>query len=77
VHVSQKFMIEKQGEYAKMLCDSLGPGFDSVYFCNSGAEAVDFAILMSRVYTGTSKIYSLKNGYHGLVGNAAAVTSSA
>jgi len=58
-----------------MLCDALGPGFDSVYFCNSGAEAVDFAILMSRVYTNSSKFYTLKNGYHGLVGNAAAVTN--
>jgi alanine-glyoxylate transaminase/(R)-3-amino-2-methylpropionate-pyruvate transaminase len=75
VHTSQIYMHEKQAEYAKMLCDSLGPGFDSVYFCNSGAEANDFALMMSRVYTNTTKVFSLRNGYHGLVGNAGGITS--
>lgn len=75
VHTSQIYMHEKQAEYAKMICDELGPGFDSVYFCNSGAEANDFALMMSRLYTNTTKVFSLRNGYHGLVGNAGGITS--
>lgn len=75
MHTSQIYMHEKQGEYARRLCEQLGPGFDSVYLCNSGAEANDFAIMMARLYTRETKMISLRNGYHGLVGNAAAVTN--
>lgn len=53
----------------------MGEGFDSVYLCNSGGEANDFAIQLARLYTKNYKFLSLRNGYHGLVGNAAAVTN--
>lgn len=75
MHTSQIYMHEKQGEYARRLCEQLGPGFDSVYLCNSGAEANDFALMMARLYTKETKIFSLRNGYHGLVGNAASITN--
>ena len=37
VQVSQINLTAMQAEYAKMLCDKLGDGFDSVYFTNSGS----------------------------------------
>lgn len=37
-----------------------------VHFVNSGAEAVDLALLMARLYTGHFDILSLRNGFHGL-----------
>lgn len=58
-----------------MLADKLGPGFDEVFLVNSGAEANDFAMLLSRLYTGQQKILSLRNGYHGVVGSAQSVTT--
>ena len=36
-----------QSDYARMLCEKLGDGFNSVYFTNSGSEANDFASLHS------------------------------
>lgn len=35
-HVSQAMLSDVQSQYAKMLCERLGPGFDAVYLCNSG-----------------------------------------
>ena len=40
-------------------------GLDSVYFVNSGAEAVDGALKLARRYTGKKKILSFKKSYHG------------
>jgi len=31
--------------------------------------------MLARLFTGTHKFLSLRNGYHGLVGNAQAVTN--
>ena len=58
-----------------MLCEKLGDGFDTVYLCNSGGEANDFAIHLARLYTKRHKFLSVRNGYHGLVGSAAACTN--
>ena len=58
-----------------MLCEKLGDGFDTVYLCNSGGEANDFAIHMARLYTKKHTLLSVRNGYHGLVGSAAATTN--
>ena len=44
---------------------SLLPGLDSVYFVNSGSEAVDGALKLARRATGRKKIFSFKNAYHG------------
>lgn len=74
-HISQVNLSNVQAEYAKMLCDYLGEGFDTIYLCNSGGEANDFAINLARTYTRTMNFLSLRNGYHGLVGSAASVTN--
>jgi 4-aminobutyrate aminotransferase-like enzyme len=58
-----------------MLGEQLGSEYDQVFLVNSGAEANDFAILLSRLFTGSSKILSLRNAYHGIVGGSQAVTN--
>ena len=45
-----------------------------VHLVNSGSEAVDLALQMSEVYTGSDQVMSLKNSYHGLQGLARNVT---
>jgi alanine-glyoxylate transaminase / (R)-3-amino-2-methylpropionate-pyruvate transaminase len=45
-----------------------------VHLVNSGAEAVDVAVMMARLYTGNMDIIALENCYHGVQGTAMAVT---
>jgi alanine-glyoxylate transaminase/(R)-3-amino-2-methylpropionate-pyruvate transaminase len=75
MHTTPIYLTEYQGLYSKALCDELGPEYDQVFLCNSGSEANDFAILLARLFTGQNKIFSLRNGYHGLVGNSKSVTN--
>lgn len=74
-HTSPIYLSEWQGEYSKRLCQELGGDYDSVYLCNSGGEANDFAVSLARLFTHEYKFLSLRNGYHGLVGNAANITN--
>jgi ornithine--oxo-acid transaminase len=42
------------------------PGMERVFFCNTGAEAVEGAIKFARAATGRSKIIYCDHGFHGL-----------
>ena len=53
----------------------MGPEYDSVFLCNSGAQAVDFAHLVSRLYTKQNKIVTFRNSYHGGHGQGASLTN--
>ncbi|MEM6470318.1 MAG: aspartate aminotransferase family protein [Planctomycetota bacterium] len=50
---------------SKMPEDSSGTPLDRTYFTNSGSEANEIAVLMSREYTGHQDVIALRNGYHG------------
>jgi acetylornithine/N-succinyldiaminopimelate aminotransferase len=65
IMVYGEFIQSPQVEYAHNLCETLGPGFENVYFVNSGAEAIEGAIKVSRKFTGKSEIISFENAYHG------------
>jgi acetylornithine/succinyldiaminopimelate/putrescine aminotransferase len=54
---------------------SLLPGLDSVYFVNSGSEAVEGALKLARRATGRKKIVSFKNAYHGSTTGALSLMS--
>ena len=59
-------MIESpQVEYAKLITDHLPASLNSIYFTNSGAEAVEGAMKLCKRATGRSQIVSFKNSYHG------------
>jgi alanine-glyoxylate transaminase/(R)-3-amino-2-methylpropionate-pyruvate transaminase len=45
-----------------------------VHLVNSGAEAVDVAVMMARLYTGNIATIALRTGYHGVQGAAMSVT---
>lgn len=51
------------------------PQLDSVYFVNSGAEAIEGAIKLARRVTGRKKICSFKNAYHGSTTGALSLMS--
>ncbi len=52
-------------EYGKALADKLPDELSVIYFVNSGSEANDLAIMMSRLYTGNYDMIALRNAYHG------------
>lgn len=54
-----------QVRYAERLAEILPEKLDSCYFVNSGSEAVEGALKLSKRFTGRSRIISFKNSYHG------------
>ena len=52
------------------------PSLDSFFFWNSGSEAIEAAIKMSRTITGKQNIIAMQGGYHGRTFGAMAVTKS-
>ena len=50
---------------SKMPADPSGDPLDKSYFTNSGSEANEIAVLMSREYTGNIDVVGVRNGYHG------------
>lgn len=71
-----EFIQDVQVNLAKSLVQHLGSGFESVYFVNSGAEAVEGAMKLAKRYTGRYEIISCKNAYHGSSHGAASIMGS-
>ncbi|CAH1778693.1 unnamed protein product, partial [Owenia fusiformis] len=63
-HVSNIYL-HPNVDYAEKLAAKLPDPLNVVYFVNSGSEANDLAMLMSRLHTGCFDVFSLRNGYHG------------
>ena len=62
-----------QVEFAKKLTTLLPENLNSVYFVNSGSEAIEGALKLAKRYTGRSEIISFKNAYHGSTHGALSV----
>ncbi len=54
-----------QVRYAERMAKLLPGGLDSVYFVNSGSEAVEGALKLAKRYTGRTEMISFHNAYHG------------
>jgi acetylornithine/N-succinyldiaminopimelate aminotransferase len=54
-----------QVRFAEKLVSILPPNLQSVYFVNSGAEAVEGALKLAKRFTGRQQIISCHNSYHG------------
>ncbi len=54
-----------QVQYATLLTQHLPDSLNSVYFTNSGAEAIEGAMKLSKRYTGRHKIIACNFSYHG------------
>jgi acetylornithine/N-succinyldiaminopimelate aminotransferase len=68
-HVSNLYNISGQQDLAKKLCDN--SSCDQVFFCNSGAEAIEAALKFTRKYfsvknqTHKKNILTFENAFHG------------
>ena len=59
-------MVERpQVEFARTLAEALPEPLDSVYFLNSGAEAVEGALKLAKRYTHRTEMISMRQAYHG------------
>ena len=59
-------MVERpQVQYARQMAELLPEPLDSVYFVNSGSEAVEGALKLAKRYTGRHKMMSMHCAYHG------------
>ena len=54
-----------QVRYAQCIASLLPDPLDTVYFVNSGSEAVEGALKLAKRYTGRTEIIYYKNAYHG------------
>jgi acetylornithine/N-succinyldiaminopimelate aminotransferase len=65
IMVYGEFIQSPQVQYAHLLTEHLPPTLNSVYFTNSGAEAVEGAMKLAKRVTGRTEIIAFKNSYHG------------
>lgn len=65
-----------QVRYAERLAGLLPENLSSVYFVNSGSEAVEGALKLAKRFTGKSRIISFKNSYHGSTHGALSIQGS-
>lgn len=73
VMVYGEFVESPQVQYAKLLTEHLPASLNSVYFTNSGAEAVEGAMKLAKRATNRTQIISFKNSYHGSTQGALSV----
>lgn len=60
-----EFIQSPQVKLAQLLTQMLPPPLNSVYFVNSGSEAVEGALKLAKRITGRSRLIGFTNSYHG------------
>lgn len=60
-----EYIQSPQVQLAKKLSEHLPSNLSSVYFVNSGSEAIEGAMKLAKRFTGRTEIVSFKNAYHG------------
>jgi 4-aminobutyrate aminotransferase len=68
--------LEPVGRLATMLADACPQPLDTVFFGNSGAEAVEASLKLARRVTGRPGIVAFRGAFHGRTLGAASITSS-
>lgn len=60
-----EYVQSPQVQLAEALCNTLPNGLDSVFFVNSGSEAIEGALKLAKRSTGRSELISCRKAYHG------------
>lgn len=76
IMVYGEFVETPQVQYAKLLTDHLPSSLNSVYFTNSGAEAVEGAMKLAKRVTNRTQIIAFNNSYHGSTQGALSIIGS-
>jgi len=77
VMVYGEFIESPQVQYAQLLTAHLPASLNSVYFTNSGAEAVEGAMKLAKRVTNRTRIIAFKNSYHGSTQGALSIVHRA
>jgi 4-aminobutyrate aminotransferase len=64
-HTSTLFLIRAQIELAERLREMTPPRLNKVFFCNSGTEANEAAMLITTASRGSNELIALRHAYHG------------
>ena len=76
VMVYGEFVQSPQVQYAKLLTDHLPASLNTVYFTNSGAEAVEGAMKLAKRVSNRTEIVCFDNSYHGSTQGALSMIGS-
>jgi acetylornithine/N-succinyldiaminopimelate aminotransferase len=76
IMVYGEFIESPQVQFAKYLTEHLPQDLDTVYFTNSGTEAVEGAMKLAKRATGRTQIIAFENSYHGSTQGALSVMGS-
>ncbi len=76
VMVYGEYILSPQTKLAKKLTSLLPNSLNTVFFVNSGSEAVEGALKLAKRYTGKTKIIAAKNAYHGSTHGALSLMSN-
>jgi acetylornithine/succinyldiaminopimelate/putrescine aminotransferase len=76
IMVYGEFVQSPQVLYAKMLTDYLPSTLNTVYFTNSGAEAVEGAMKLAKRFTNRPEIVAFHQSYHGSTQGALSIIGS-
>jgi acetylornithine/N-succinyldiaminopimelate aminotransferase len=68
-----EYVQTSQVRFAEKLLSVLPPNLQSVYFTNSGAEAVEGALKLAKRFTGRQQVIAFNNSYHGSTHGALSV----
>ena len=74
VTVFGKALIPVQVDLARKVTQHTPPGLDSIFFTNSGTEAVEGALKLARKVTGRPKFVSFEGAFHGRTFGALSVS---
>ena len=76
VMVYGEYIQSPQVQFANALCELLPKNLDSVYFVNSGAEAIEGAMKLAKRFTERTEVISFRNAYHGSTQGALSLMGS-
>lgn len=70
-----EYVLSPQVLYAQLLTKNLPEKLNSVYYVNSGSEAIEGAMKLAKRFTGKQNIIACKNAYHGSTHGAMSLMS--
>jgi acetylornithine/succinyldiaminopimelate/putrescine aminotransferase len=71
-----EFIQEPQVRFAEALTALLPAGLDSVYFVNSGTEAIEAALKLAKRITGRTRLVGCRKSYHGSTHGSLSLTDN-
>ncbi|GAB3301069.1 aminotransferase [Pseudoclavibacter terrae] len=76
LNTNSRFNYASVAELSARLLETLPDGFDTVLLVNSGTEAVDLALRLTKAFTGRDDVACVEESYHGWSYAADAVSTS-